>query len=371
MSRFIKKPVVTFIVIALIIVGIIYFESKKPKITSSVADRSSDLVSLSDEILSPYQKAPDFVGIERWINSVPLSIEQLKGKVVLVDFWTYTCINCIRTLPYVKAWDEKYRDKGLVIVGVHTPEFNFEKNYDNVVNAVNKYGLKYAVAQDNDYATWSAYQNRYWPRKYLIDIDGRIRYDHAGEGGYEETEKVIQQLLNERMERLEGKGIDFDMSHPENITSVSFEEIGTPELYFGYKFVSRYFGNSERFNPDEIVDYSYPKQIEPNNFYLVGKWRNNKDNMELASDEGVILLWYKAKVVNIVAGSGNSSDIGVVVDNLPVNETNKGNEIATGNSFEVNDFRLYNAVSNDLYEPHVLKLFVKGKGFKIFTFTFG
>src|SRR5919107_290699 len=133
-------------------------------------------------------------------NFIPASIDlkDLKGKVVLVDFWTYSCINCIRTLPYLVDWNEKYADKGLVIVGVHSPEFEFEKNVDNVKAAVQKYGIKYPVVQDNDKGTWDAYENRYWPRKYLIDNEGYIRYDHIGEGGYAETEKVIRSLLAER-----------------------------------------------------------------------------------------------------------------------------------------------------------------------------
>jgi thiol-disulfide isomerase/thioredoxin len=155
---------------------------------------TSNYPNTGNEEDTEYPLAPDFVGIEKWINSEPLKIEDLRGKVVLVDFWTYTCINCIRTLPYIKEWDKKYRDKGLVIVGVHTPEFEFEKKYENVLNAVKEYELKYPIAQDNLYATWSVWQNRYWPHKFLIDADGYVRYDHIGEGGYDETERMIQKL---------------------------------------------------------------------------------------------------------------------------------------------------------------------------------
>ena len=147
---------------------------------------------------SQFSKAPDFAGISGYINTHPITLKDLKGKVVLVDFWTYSCINCIRTLPYLADWNAKYADKGLVIVGVHTPEFEFEKNIDNVKAAVQKFGIKYPVLQDNDKGTWNAYGNSYWPRKYLIDSDGYIRYDHIGEGGYAETEKIIQTLLAER-----------------------------------------------------------------------------------------------------------------------------------------------------------------------------
>ena len=140
---------------------------------------------------------PEISGIASWINSEPITFEEQRGKVVLVDFWTYTCVNCIRTLPYLKAWHEKYADKGLVIVGVHTPEFDFEKDRDNVIEATEGFGLKWPIAQDNDFKTWRAFDNRYWPAKYLVDKDGYIRYTHFGEGAYEETELWIRGLLEE------------------------------------------------------------------------------------------------------------------------------------------------------------------------------
>ena len=177
MKNFVKKPFLTIVVAIFIVVAIVYIESQKPKIvretentetiqktnsTTTKTDSDAQSIKIREIIKeknSKYEKAPNFIIIENWINSNPLSIEDLKGKVVLVDFWTYTCINCIRTLPYLKNWDEKYRDKGLVIVGVHTPEFNFERKYENVLKAVNDYQLKYPVALDNAYATWNAYQN--------------------------------------------------------------------------------------------------------------------------------------------------------------------------------------------------------------------
>ena len=141
--------------------------------------------------------APELTGITGWINTEPFTLAEHRGKVVLIDFWTYTCINCIRTMPFLRDWQEKYADQGLVIVGVHAPEFEFEKIKQNVVNAVEEFGLEYRVAQDNDMATWRAYRNRFWPAKYLIDKDGYIRYTHFGEGAYEETEEKIRELLVE------------------------------------------------------------------------------------------------------------------------------------------------------------------------------
>jgi len=144
---------------------------------------------------APSEAAPEFTGISQWLNSAPQSLASLRGKVVLVDFWTYTCINCIHTLPYVKQWNQDYKDKGLVVVGVHTPEFPFERQTRNVADAIKRFGIEYAVAQDNDYATWEAYHNRYWPALYLIDKQGKVVYSHFGEGRYKETEAEIQRLL--------------------------------------------------------------------------------------------------------------------------------------------------------------------------------
>ena len=313
-------------------------------------------------------------GIGGWINSEPLKIEQLRGKVVLVDFWTYTCINCIRTLPYLKDWDKKYRDKGLVIVGVHTPEFEFEKKYENVVKAVNDYQLKYPVAQDNNYVTWNLYQNRYWPHKFLIDIDGYVRYDHIGEGAYEETEMIIQELLKERMERLNKKdGIKAEPSKPKEAMDVNFSGVKTPEIYFGYQFDRGNLGY-DGLSPESVADFKYPPISHKNYVYLDGKWKYNADNMELLSDEGGILLAFEAKSANIVAGSENGSDAFVFLDTNFLNDGNKGSdaEIEGGKSIvKMGEFRLYNIVFAEGYGEHVIELQVAGKGFRIYTFTFG
>jgi thiol-disulfide isomerase/thioredoxin len=225
---------------------------------------------------SQFKKAPEFDKVTGYINTKPINLSDLKGKVVLVDFWTYSCINCIRTIPYLVDWNEKYADKGLVIVGVHAPEFEFEKNIDNVKAAVEKFGIKYPVIQDNDKGIWNAYNNRYWPQKYLVDNEGFIRYDHIGEGGYAETEKVIQSLLQERTAQL-GLNISIPSTNntvtettktiPENVRSVDFSKINTPELYFGYQFARAPLGNPEGFKPGQTVNYSLAhidSDIKPN-----------------------------------------------------------------------------------------------------------
>ncbi|MEK6948633.1 MAG: thioredoxin family protein, partial [Nanoarchaeota archaeon] len=320
---------------------------------------------------SLYGYAPELTGIAGYINTNSnIKIQNLKGKVVLVDFWTYTCINCIRTLPYLKDWHDKYADKGLVILGVHTPEFEFEKEYENVKSAVEKYMIKYPVVQDNNYETWRAYKNRYWPHKYLIDIDGFIRYDHIGEGAYAETERVIQELLKEKMER-EGDvklfgAVDKDIES----VDVDFGRVGTPEIYFGYGFSRGNFGNEEGLRPEETIDYKLPKEIKFNYAYLEGTWKINKDDSELISDEGKIILPYSAKAVNIVAGSEQGSEIEVFVDNEPLNNENKGFDTDLNKTTEINDFKLYNLADFE-YGTHTIQINIKGKGFKINTFTFG
>ena len=347
-------------------------------IPASIDSKNGTTISHIDK--SQFKKAPDFAKITGYINTEegrPINLKDLKGKVVLVDFWTYSCINCIRTLPYLVDWNEKYADKGLVIVGVHSPEFEFEKNIDNVKAAVQKYGIKYPVIQDNDKGTWDAYQNRYWPRKYLVDNEGYIRYDHIGEGGYAETEKVIQSLLVERAAQTGISAINLNTNTntttPENVQTVDFTKVKTPELYFGYEFARAPLGNSEGFKPNQTVTYSVPQRsdLKPNTIYLIGDWKNNADNMELQSDTGSIALAYSAKSVNIVAGGeGEGEELSISEDGVAL--TNKsGIDLSEQGKLVVDGQRLYNLVMHEGYDWHSLIIDVKGKGFQIYTFTFG
>ncbi|MBI2141674.1 thioredoxin family protein [Candidatus Woesearchaeota archaeon] len=327
-------------------------------------------------------KAAELVGISDWINSEPLKLADLKGKVVLVDFWTYTCINCVRTLPYLTMWHDKYADKGLVIIGVHSPEFDFEKDLENVNKAVAKHSIKYPVALDNDHSTWRAFRNNYWPHKYLIDIDGRVRYDHIGEGGYDRTERAIQELLKERAEKIGEKvAIPEGMSLPKDAVGIDFASIATPEIYFGYEFARVNLGNEQGFVPGEVVTYAAPDSyasLTPNVAFVEGEWRNNPEALELVSDEGRILLKYTAKAVNVVAGQGViPAVVYVSLDGKPANSTNKGSDVeiarteAGGAVAVIDEQRLYNVVNDNSYSTRVLELAVTGKGFRIYTFTFG
>lgn len=371
-------------VVALIVGFAIYFnnpEINKSSVGNSDQGITSDPnsnngisgVGLSID-KSQFKKAPELTGITSYINTNATKLSDLKGKVVLVDFWTYSCINCIRTLPYLVDWNQKYSDKGLVIVGVHSPEFEFEKNIDNVKQAVTRFGIKYPVLLDNDHGTWNAFQNSYWPRKYLVDSEGYIRYDHIGEGGYVETENAIKNLLSERSNQ---QGVEISNINQTKLTvpegqSVDFSQIKTPELYFGYQYARDQLGNIEGFNPDKTVNYTIPtSNLKPNVIYLQGLWKNNPDSMELVGPDGKIILSYSSKSVNIVAGGKGEIIVKEDGKNTQTNNPFKGNDLDTEGKLNINGQRLYNIADHGDYGNHHIEINAKGSGFKLYTFTFG
>jgi thiol-disulfide isomerase/thioredoxin len=372
-------------VVALIVGFAIYFNS--PGVNKSSLGNSNGQVitldgnnenSISNVKLSidksQFRKAPEFKGITSYINTNQTKLSDLKGKVVLVDFWTYSCINCIRTLPYLADWNQKYSDKGLVIVGIHSPEFEFEKNIDNVKRAVTRFGIKYPVLLDNDHGTWNAYQNSYWPRKYLVDSEGYIRYDHIGEGGYAETENAIRNLLTERsnQEGLEISNLNQTKLIVPSTPSVDLNQIKTPELYFGYQYARSQLGNIEGFNPEKTVNYTIPSSnLDTNVIYLQGLWKNNPDNMELVGPDGKITLVYSAKSVNIVAGGKGQVTITEDGKGVQTNNSSKGNDTDAEGKLSIDGQRLYNIADNTNYGNHHIEIDAKGPGFKIYTFTFG
>ena len=334
------------------------------------ASTFTEINSLLKMDKSGFKVAPDLVGIAHHLNTTPEELtEEIKGKVVLYDIWTYSCINCIRTLPHITAWDEKYSDQGLLIVGIHSPEFEFEKDPKNVELAIDKHGIEYPVVMDNNMQTWKAFENNYWPRKYIADHEGYLRYDHIGEGGYQETEKIIQQLLQERSASL---GIDMEST----VSLVDIEEFEhsmfrTPELYFGYHFAQNrnQLGNEEGFQPGKIVSYSDPDKIDLHKFYLTGDWKNYDDSMELISETGTIKLLYNAKEVNIV--TENEAMLEIVLDGNPIPTEYKGKDITDDSTLQVTEAGLYNIINNENSSSHIMKIKASGKGFQIFTFTFG
>lgn len=345
-------------------------------ITLSTLDKESKTITIQDVNSkttidkSGFKIAPDLVGISHYLNTSPEELkEQIKDKVVLYDIWTYSCINCVRTLPYITTWDDKYEEQGLLIIGVHSPEFEFEKDLDNVKMAVDKHGIDYPVVMDNEMETWKAFENRYWPRKYIADHEGYIRYDHIGEGGYQETEKIIQQLLQERASSL-GIEVSAEKSLVE-IEEFEHTTFRTPELYFGYYFAQNrnQLGSSEGFQPEKIVKYSEPSKIDLHKFYPIGEWENFEDSMRLESENGSIKLLYNAKEVNIV--TENYAELEIFLDGEPLPNEYAGKDVIEDNILRVSEAGLYNVISSENSASHILEIKVKGKGFQIFTFTFG
>jgi thiol-disulfide isomerase/thioredoxin len=250
-------------------------------------------------------RAPEFRGIERWLNTPggrPVSIGELRGKVVLVDFWTYSCINCLRTLPHVKAWDRTYRRDGLVIVGVHSPEFAFERVPDNVRSATRRLGVRYPVGLDNDFATWRAYQNDYWPAKYLVDRDGRVRYTHFGEGAYGETESWIRRLLGEKVH-----------APPTSVADKTPTGMTTPESYLGYARLDRFASPQIAF--DVEASYSLPaRDLRLSELAYAGRWTVEPSRIVAGEGARLSLSFQARDVFLVIAGEGT---VQVRVDGLP------------------------------------------------------
>jgi len=309
--------------------------------------------------LPNYGKAPDFISGGEWFNSNPLTISSLKGKVVLVDFWTYTCINCQRTLPYLKDWYEKYKDDGLVIVGVHTPEFEFEKNAENVEEAIKDFELKYPIVQDNNYATWNAYSNRYWPAKYLVDKDGFIRYFHFGEGDYDLTEKAIQDLLG-------------DTAAVQTIDNSGYEiESKTPELYLGYSRI-QYLSSPEEIQKDKSALYSSPQNQDPSTFAYQGTWMIGKE-YALPEKGSSLVLNFEAKNVFLVMRPREKNISGkanLKLNGKPVPKTVQGEDVIEG-AVQITKDKLYKLIRLEKAEKGQLEIEFLDNNIQVFAFTFG
>jgi len=319
--------------------------------------------------------APEFKGATGWINSQPLSMKDLRGKVVLVDFWEYTCVNCLRTLPYVKSWYDKYKDKGLVVVGVHTPEFEFGKSGANVKEAALRLGISYPIALDSDYAIWSAYANSYWPRKYLIDSKGKIRYDHIGEGGYEEFEKHIQELLKEANPKVTLPAVD---KVGDGIPAGAVCYQTTAETYCGYERGT--LSNPEGYKPGQTVSYKDPGNYKDGRLYAQGRWFNEGESLRhlepLPEPHDYVALRYHAVEVNLVMKPerGSPARVDVSLDGQPIPQDQRGGDIrkdANGMTYvEITEPRMYNLI-NGRMATHDLRLSTASDGVGFYAFTFG
>lgn len=314
--------------------------------------------------------APEFAGIDGWLNSEPLTIAGLRGKVVLIDFWAYSCVNCVRTFPQLRQLYARYKPFGMEIVGVHSPEFEFEKQSSGVQEAIDRNQLPWPVALDNEMATWRAYRNRYWPHVYLIDRAGRIRFDHIGEGGNALIQDQLRKLL------ADGGG-----TLPE---AISFEETTftpdqTPEIYAGYErgSVAGSIGNPVGYRQNQTVDYTAvdPESIHDAGtdgaFFLEGRWIARAEYLEAAEDGARLVLPFFARDVFFVASSSAAGPVNVrlMLDGGPVEETWLGPD-APGGVVRVTRSDLYRLVRGTEANTHELTLDVD-EGFRLYTFTFG
>ena len=336
--------------------------------------------------------APEFSGITNWINSSPLTLQELRGNVVLIDIWTYTCVNCIRTIPYIKEWYSRYQDQGLVIIGIHAPEFEFEKLTANVERSMIDLDISWPVAQDNDMKTWDSYGNMYWPAKYVLDKNGVVKYRHFGEGSYAETENAIRILL----EDYGPNKIDYDNSLPvDQKVDLSFGQSVlpkvTPELYFGrrrnagillsggtpYIVQEEYYLDGEQ--PVVLI---VPDVLSSDKIYLNGEWQIEEENVTHSRDStdssDFVAIKYSSKTVNVVMSSSTPTlqKIWVTVNGDWLTDQNKGDDVlleSTGESYIwIDKPQMYKVINHGKYEKDMtLNLATDSMGSQFYAFTFG
>lgn len=336
--------------------GIYYLSAQKtPRPSAGGGVEVQGILSKAEKEKS-YSAAKEITTPDGFINTggAPVTISELVGKyVVLIDFWTYSCINCQRTTPYLNAWWEKYKDKGLVIIGIHTPEFEFEKEYQNVLDATQRLEIQYPVVLDNDYSTWNAYKNRFWPRKYLIDIDGYVIYDHIGEGAYEETEKKIQEALAERMAALGENGT---ISQPITKETPVRNGARSPETYFG-SLRNDYLGNGAP-RRRGVQNFALPGEFKKNSLYLGGQWNIQEEYAESLQNSKVVYR-FSAKAVYVVASAPVPTEVEIWEDGKRVGTTT------------ISESKLYTLIENPDSGEHLLELRIHGGGVRLYAFTFG
>jgi len=411
-----RNTITLFITAILIIVAIVWLEGKKVHNTTqnvsttnlalmgttTVADdsdsasttittnptlpipSSATIAQIRAQKAKQYQSAVEFVDPTGFVNTpgstltqsgAPINLKQYIGKdVILLDFMTYSCINCQRTFPYLTAWYGKYKDQGLIVIGIHTPEFDFEKVYGNVAQAMQRFGITYPVVMDSNYGTWTAYGNQYWPHEYVIDIDGYIAEDHIGEGGYADTETKIQQLLKERDQRL---GLTDTV--PTGIVNPAGAgqqiEAQSPETYFGSNR-NQYLGNGTS-GQTGVQNFSLPSNLSLNTFYFSGSWDVQGEYAQGQSTSSGFSYVYSAKNVYFVASASDPKSpviAEVTLDGQPVPASLRGSDVYENNGktyIKVGQSRLYNIISGSDLNNHTLNITAQSAGLQAFTLTFG
>jgi len=311
--------------------------------------------------------APDFVAMS--LNAGAVDTETLRKRVVLIDFWDYTCVNCIRTLPYVTGWDRKYRDSGLTVLGIHAPEFSFAHSEELVGDAIERFGIEYPVILDNQYQIWQAYANRYWPAKYLVDGKGYLRVRHFGEGAYQEMETSIQELLRELNPAFSDAATLPLLRETDRPGAVCYPT--TPELYLGFRRGN--LGNPEGFREGSSFAYSRPATLAEHSVALQGEWFSTPEFVDhMGEEEGRIVLRYSATEVNLVLApqQGEDVDVEILQDGVPLPDSSAGADVHHGRLL-VDEPRMYSVVRNPGHGEHVLELISRSAGPEAYAFTFG
>jgi len=325
---------------------------------NNVKIKQEDMGKPTSDLLNQKRPvAPEIIPGGAWFNSEPLKLADLKGKVVIIDFWTYSCINCQRTMPYLRQWYGKYKDKGLVIIGVHSPEFEFEKSEKNVAQAIKDFKLPYPIVQDNDFATWKAYNNRYWPAKYFIDKEGNVRYTHFGEGAYDESERVIQELLKEAG----AVDVSGDINNPQYQNYAK-----TPEIYLGHSRLAN-FASPERIVQNASASYTAPSKLSDNSVAFTGQWTVMEEYASPKKGASLTVNFEAKEVYLVMRNSGSPAKVKVYLDDKMryFGEDNK-NGIVT-----VDSDRLYKLINIPSPGRHILRLEFEDDNAQLFAFTFG
>jgi cytochrome c biogenesis protein CcdA/thiol-disulfide isomerase/thioredoxin len=344
-------------------------------LTSGSMMRSSEAVASDTAPLPVEGVLPPLNGAVQWLNSPPLTVQDLRGKVVLIDFWTYSCINCLRSLPYVKAWAQKYKDQGLVVIGVHAPEFAFERNIDNVKKATHDLGVDYPVAIDNNFAIWRELNNQYWPAHYFVDAKGQIRYHHFGEGDYAESEKVIQQLLTEAGHADASKlALGISGTSAQGVQAAADNaDMQSPETYIGYERAEN-FASPGGEAQDKVHTYTAPSQPGVNDWGLAGAWKVGAEHASLAAASGRIVYRFHARDLHLVLGpdkDGKPVRFRISVDGAAPGAAH-GTDVAADGSGIVTEQRLYQLVrqTGDVAD-HTFSIEFLDPGVQAYAFTFG
>lgn len=341
-----------FLLIGLIVPSLAFGQETLPQIPQPPADAKKGEKYIAE--------MPEFQGIDLWLNSSPLTRDVLKGKVVLVDFWTYSCVNCVRTLPYLKEWHKKYKDKGFVLIGVHSPEFEFEKDPANVKAAIQRFQIEYPVALDNRMATWAAYKNNVWPAHYFIDHAGKIRHIHLGEGDYDKSELLIQKLLTEVAEAAAKKPETRPAEKPisQIPPNVDFFQIKSPETYLGL------------LRRERLVTSGRP--IGLNEWTFDGKWRTEGERIVLAEGTGKIAFRFNAtKVYLVMQPTAGGVQCVVKLDGQVVPTDKAGADVKNG-AIMVTEPRMYELINLGARgSEHIVEIEFLNPGVAAYAFTFG